>query len=58
MSYDVTYVDSNYNDDVQLWYEYDEYSRKFEMAIIDEPTDDNQGETLEYNRAFGVLNSA
>lgn len=55
-SFDKVYIDPNLNDDLTLWSQYDEYTYKFEMAMLD---DTNQpGLEKSYNRAYGVLNNA
>lgn len=46
-----------------MWQTYDEYTKKFEMALVDEKVDDMDDlEELEQKRmttrAFGVLNNA
>lgn len=35
-SYDLEYIDYDINDDYNLWNEYDEYTKKFEIAVFDD----------------------
>lgn len=55
-SYDNVYIDPNLNDDLILWMQYDEYTYKFEIAMIDDT--DQPGLPKSYTRSYGVLNSA